>query len=458
MKLRSFWHFNRATFFLLDFVLLWAAVLCAFVLSPRLGTEVFNGFWLQPELRVTGLGLPLFMALGLQLVGLQASRGSFRAAETLSRTATGLVVGMGMFLLLNVLIQYQLIGRYVLILSFVYGMGFVVGSRLLVWTLAERTSRTILVYGSRRTFELVETALVSSRLPIRLTGYVKLGAVSAELDHPGYVDLGGLELHAYCKQNHVDEIVVEVPDSLGETERAALLQCTALGIGVMDLGFFYERDMERVCIQELKESWFWSYYPSYNHPVYFIFKRVVDVVLSLLGIIAAMPIATIVAILIKLQDRGPIFYFQVRVGLSNRPFQICKFRTMRVDAEKQGAQWAKQNDNRSTFIGSFLRKTRIDEVPQFWNILRGDMSFIGPRPERPELIARIEKEIPFYRYRHLINPGLTGWAQINYPYGASIEDARQKLSYDFYYIKYASITRDLLIILRTIGAMAKGAR
>jgi len=165
-----------------------------------------------------------------------------------------------------------------------------------------------------------------------------------------------------------------------------------------------------------------------------------------------------VILAIKLQDRGAVIYSQIRVGLYNEPFRIFKFRTMRVDAERDGAQWAKQNDDRTTAIGRFMRKTRIDEVPQFWNILKGDMSFIGPRPERPNFVDMIEHDVPFYRYRHLIKPGLSGWAQINYPYGASIDDAREKLSFDLYYLKYASVTLDMLIVLRTVGAMVKGAR
>jgi lipopolysaccharide/colanic/teichoic acid biosynthesis glycosyltransferase len=183
-----------------------------------------------------------------------------------------------------------------------------------------------------------------------------------------------------------------------------------------------------------------------------------DILLSGTGIIICSPLAAVVAALIKMQDGGPVIYTQVRVGRFNRAFNIYKFRTMLVDAERDGAQWAKKGDSRVTTLGRILRKTRIDELPQFWNILIGDMSFVGPRPERPELIDDIERELRYYRFRHLIKPGLTGWAQINYPYGASIADAREKLTYDLYYLKYASIALDMTIILRTSVAAARGAR
>src|SRR5262249_52563196 len=142
-----------------------------------------------------------------------------------------------------------------------------------------------------------------------------------------------------------------------------------------------------------------------------------------------------------------------RVGLYGKDFKILKFRTMRTDAESGGAQWAKKNDPRATLLGRILRKSRLDEIPQLWNILLGEMSFVGPRPERPEFVLQLEQQIPFYRYRHLIKPGLTGWAQINYPYGASVEDARNKLSFDLYYLKRASVYLDIVITLKTVGAM-----
>ena len=187
-------------------------------------------------------------------------------------------------------------------------------------------------------------------------------------------------------------------------------------------------------------------------------KRVIDIAAALFGLALAGPFLLLATLAIKLETRGPVLYFQTRAGLHSQPFKIWKLRSMQVDAEKHGPKWATGADARATRTGKILRKTRLDEVPQFWNILRGEMSLIGPRPERPEFVEKLAKEIPFYNQRHLVKPGLTGWAQINYPYGASTEDALNKLKYDLYYIKYTSLGLDLQIMLRTIGAMMKGAR
>jgi len=177
---------------------------------------------------------------------------------------------------------------------------------------------------------------------------------------------------------------------------------------------------------------------------------------ALVGAALSLPIALFTAILIKIDSRGPVLYKQERVGQNGRVFTLMKFRSMRTDAEKDGPVWAKSEDERMTRVGRIIRKIRVDEIPQFWNILRGDMNFVGPRPERPHFIAQLAQEIPFYEQRHLIPPGLTGWAQIKYPYGASIEDARQKLQYDLYYIKNQNLTLDATILFETIKTILFG--
>lgn len=171
---------------------------------------------------------------------------------------------------------------------------------------------------------------------------------------------------------------------------------------------------------------------------------------ALIGVILSLPIGLLTAILIKLDSKGPVFYRQERVGEHGRTFTLLKFRSMKVNAEQAGPVWASKNDDRATRLGRIIRKIRVDEIPQFWNILRGEMNFVGPRPERPHFVAQLANEIPYYEQRHLIPPGLSGWAQIKYPYGASIEDARQKLQYDLYYVKNQSLILDAIVLFETV--------
>jgi exopolysaccharide biosynthesis polyprenyl glycosylphosphotransferase len=272
------------------------------------------------------------------------------------------------------------------------------------------------------------------------------------------VGIDGEQLPEFSLDQPLDEIIVEIPQGLSAEKRKALLDCSERGIAVSDLCGFFERTFARVYLPELREAWFWSYYPQHAHPMYSLSKRLMDITGSLFGLFVLAPAFLFIAALIKLQDGGPFIYSQIRRGQYNTTFRLYKWRTMRVDSEEDGPQWAKSGDPRVTWFGRILRKSRIDETPQLWNILKGEMSMIGPRPERPELIEIIEKDIPFYRYRHLIKPGLTGWAQINFPYGASVADAKEKLSYDLYYLKFGGLALDLLIIGKTLGAVAKGAR
>jgi exopolysaccharide biosynthesis polyprenyl glycosylphosphotransferase len=185
-------------------------------------------------------------------------------------------------------------------------------------------------------------------------------------------------------------------------------------------------------------------------------RALVHWMVALIGAILSLPLVLLTAILVKLESRGPVFYKQERVGKNGRTFVLMKFRSMRVDAEQDGPVWASKGDARTTRVGRIIRKIRVDEIPQFWNILKGEMSFVGPRPERPHFVSQLAEEIPFYEQRHLIAPGLTGWAQIKYPYGSSIEDARQKLQYDLFYIKNQSLFLDAIVLFETIKIILFG--
>ena len=213
---------------------------------------------------------------------------------------------------------------------------------------------------------------------------------------------------------------------------------------------FFEREHSQLDMEHIYESWFFSYDQIYFSPLSKIAKRSIDLILSLAGLLFCIPFFILITIAIKLDSRGSIFYKQHRVGKNGHGFNIIKFRSMQPDAEIHGAQWAKNQDPRITRVGRVLRTYRLDELPQLWNILIGQMSLVGPRPERPELITTLLHDIPFFEQRHFMRPGLTGWAQINYSYGASVEDARQKLGYDLYYIKNYSLLLDLVILIKTL--------
>jgi sugar transferase (PEP-CTERM system associated) len=219
---------------------------------------------------------------------------------------------------------------------------------------------------------------------------------------------------------------------------------------------FYERVTGKISVEMLRPSWIIFSGGSKRSRTWFAIRRALNFAIAAVGVVLALPIALLAALAIKLESPGPVFYQQERVGKNGRRFTIIKFRSMRPDAEQSGPQWAAAGDDRTTRIGRFIRKVRIDEIPQFINILRGDMSLIGPRPERPFFVEQLTEQIPFYSQRHIVEPGLTGWAQINYEYGASVEDALEKLQYDLYYIKNASLLFDLWILLQSFKIIIFG--
>ncbi len=256
-----------------------------------------------------------------------------------------------------------------------------------------------------------------------------------------------------------DEIVV-APDERRGMKLDTLLLCKKDGFPIVQYLSFLEREIRRVDIRRVEVGWL-----LYSNGFYFglidnMLKRLLDVLASLFMLILFTPFLAAAAIAIKLDDRGPILYSQERITRNERPFRIYKLRTMRTDAEAAGAVWAAARDPRITRVGNFLRQSRIDEMPQLFNVLRGDMSLVGPRPERPKFIQELSEVLPFYNERHMVKAGLTGWAQINYPYGASLDDARSKLSYDLYYVKNFSILLDMLILLQTLRVVLwpSGAR
>lgn len=254
------------------------------------------------------------------------------------------------------------------------------------------------------------------------------------------------------------ERIIITENIIKESLIQKILSVKLKGVKIYNYISFFEKVEEKVLVNRINETWL-LYENGFNilHDNFQKrLKRIFDIVVAIIIGIIALPIMCIAAIIVKLESPGPIIFKQKRVGLGNEEFMIYKFRSMRNDAEKDGAKWALKNDPRVTKFGKIMRKTRIDELPQLWNVLKGDMTFVGPRPERQVFIETLEKEIPFYNVRHSVKPGLTGWAQVKYPYGASVEDALRKLEYDLFYIKHQNFIFDIIIIFRTLKTVVFG--
>ncbi len=324
--------------------------------------------------------------------------------------------------------------------------------------------RRVLVYGAG---QKADSILNRFQNKIDQRGFSVVGFVHTEGDPDASVNKRVLHLDKplceFARELEVDEIVDAVDDRRNKLPLRELLDCKVAGINVVNLLTLFERESGYVNVKLLDPSWIIFSDGFKQTTVKYVFKRALDIIVSLSLIMLVWPIMLVASLAIWLESgmRGPILYSQERVGEKGRVFKIYKFRSMRTDAEKDGkAVWASKNDSRVTAVGKFIRQTRIDELPQIFNVLKGDMSFVGPRPERPEFDNLLKEKIAFYEQRSQIKPGITGWAQLCYPYGASDKDALEKLQYDLYYVKNQSVFLDLIIIFRTLEVIlfGKGAR
>ena len=301
------------------------------------------------------------------------------------------------------------------------------------------------------------------RRGFRIVGYVSLPTdESTAIDAGELVELGNRTLLEYCIDNDVDEIVVAADERRGAMPLEQLLEVKLHGLEVIDLLSFFEREQGKLPLDLLRPDWL-IYSDGFERGVMRdIAKRAFDVAASVVILSLTWPFMIACALAIKIEDgaSAPVLYRQIRTGFLGRPFGVMKFRSMTVDAERAGAQWATKNDARVTRVGALIRQTRVDELPQILNVLRGDMSFVGPRPERPHFVEQLQEQIPYYRERHAVKPGITGWAQVCYPYGASLRDSVQKQEFDLFYIKNHTIFLDLLILCQTaeVVLFGKGAR
>lgn len=378
--------------------------------------------------------------------------------ESVARVSLALILSFFVLSSLFYILPFAMFGRGVLALSLgVFGLFqffWHVNYKKMVLNIPG-FARRILILGTGQLAKRIG-GIVSSNHYYVLAGYVNC------VNEPVYVPPhsiihNGNGLLETAKREKAHKIVVSLSERRGVFPLKDVLTCKLSGVDVVDAPSFYEEMTGKLLIEDITPSWFifsdgfkiTSFKMSY--------KRLLDTVLAVFGLIITFPLIPLIALLIKIESQGPVFYKQVRVGKGEKHFVIYKFRTMFKDAElNTGAIWAQEDDSRVTLLGRFLRKTRLDEIPQLYNVLRGDMSLIGPRPERPEFIKKLREFIPYYSERHFVKPGITGWAQVKYPYGASVEDALEKLRYDLYYIKNLTLFLDMLIVLETIKILAFG--
>jgi sugar transferase (PEP-CTERM system associated) len=357
------------------------------------------------------------------------------------------------------------IGRGVFILTAMCVITLVLGWRVVFeWTnrhVAPR-ERLLLVGTSSSAVKLARELYDRRNLGVDIVGFIDPdpNRVGMPVLNPGVV--GTVEdIPTVARALGVDRVVVSLADARGKLPMDKLLEMRLDGVTFDHLATVYEEYTGKIAVENLRPSWL-IFAPGFSKgPLLRTMKRLVDVIAGALGILLSLPLSLAAALAIRMTSAGPVMYRQRRVGQHGRVFLLYKFRSMRIDAEDStGAVWATRNDSRITPVGRFLRTTRIDELPQLWNVVRGDMSLVGPRPERPEFIADLTKRIPFYGQRHIVKPGITGWAQVSYSYADSVESTLEKLQYDLFYIKNLSVSLDLFILFKTIKTvlMRRGAQ
>ena len=346
---------------------------------------------------------------------------------------------------------------------FVFVVG-ILGWRLLFNQLTGslKLQERILVVGTGETARKVVRQILNQReFAYRVIGFIDddPSRIGERIVNPGIVGTPA-DMADLIERHQIDRIIVGLSDRRGKLPVEELLRAKMAGIRVEDATTTYERVTGKILIDDLRPSWLIFSDGFRVSRMTRWLKRSIDLTLSLILGVLSFPLMVLTAIAIALESGLPVLYCQERVGENGKAFTLCKFRSMRTDAEKDGTPiWARDKDERVTRVGRFIRTTRLDELPQIWNVLRGDMSFVGPRPERPFFVAELAKAIPFYQQRLVVKPGLTGWAQVKYRYGSSLDDAMEKLRYDLYYIKHLSVVFDLTIVFDTVKVVLfrKGA-
>ena len=406
------------------------------------------------------------LSISMVATGLYNERQTFNRVGLLTRIVVSTLGGTLVIAIVAALVPEVSFGRDALTLAALLVIAGSVGCHFVVDKLAGEQvfKKRIVVYGAGRR----AATLMQKQAAGNLGGYKAVGFVPTVCDEPSAVSTERrIELRTplleYCAAHEVGEVVVAMDDSSADFPFEALLECRQAGIAVSDLTEFLERETGQVRIDLVHPNWMVPSDGLERNSLHSQIERVVDVMASLALLAVSWPFMILTIVAIKLEEglKAPVLYAQVRVGEHGQPFRLMKFRSMRVDAEGDGrARWAAANDDRVTRVGRVIRKLRIDELPQIINVLNGEMSLVGPRPERPEFVSQLNTKIPLYRERHCIKPGITGWAQLCYPYGSNEKDAAEKLQYDLFYVKNRTILFYLAILVQTVEVIlwGKGAR
>ncbi len=387
-------------------------------------------------------------------------------SNNLLRTAVALLLGSFALITLYYFFPKLYMGRGVSAIAVNLSLFFsVVVREIFVRTVDSRVlKRRVLVFGSGRRAAMLASEMggMDVGLSYEIVAYIPVEGEDTVVRSNRVVALNS-RLLDFALTHEIEEIVVALDDRRNRLPMEELISCRLAGILVITPATFLEREQDKISLDMLSPDWVIFSSGFHHNTMHLFLQRSFDVVSSLIILLLMLPLMSVTAFLIAAESnfKAPVFYRQKRVGLGGRTFELLKFRSMRVDAEANGqAVWAKQNDNRITRVGHFIRQTRIDELPQIINILKGDMRLVGPRPERPEFVEGLSKRIPYYSQRHTVKPGLAGWAQLKYPYGATEKDAREKLRFDMYYVKNHNIVMDIFILIQTVEIVVfgKGAR
>jgi len=451
---RTFVGMPASTWLLIDLCLLTAAV--------RIAYAVYPGYVLVDTPHIALWQASAIFAFSIVVASLvfglyerETLSGRSRAVtRMLISTVAAAIVAYGIIYI----IMYATISRRNAALAM--SLFFVGGSAIrlaAVWAIGN-VHRGLLVVGSKSLFESFRRAQIGGFLnEYRLAGFANTeNEPLGQASDPFYLGRIGDEL-SNLSERGVTDIVVGAAAARDPRVMEWMVPCLRAGCRVTNEAIFYEKATGQILVDEITPHWFLFADLKVHCDQQATLKRLVDLATAFVGLCLSAPAWPVIAIMVKLCDGGPVFYSQDRVGQNGKVFRLPKFRTMRPDAENGRSLWASPNDPRVTRVGRFLRRTRLDELPQLYNVLVGQMSIVGPRPERPDIVEDLCQTLPYYAERHLVKPGLTGWAQISFRYGSSIEDAKQKLQFDLYYLKHMSFELDAVILFRTIGTFLKGA-